>query len=122
MLYTPDFEINLMTDNENLLSKIDTSMIKHAVLADDGVKNSLSQKTEVMLICRKVWEFDQYDHWTKKGIACYNVIVPYDTVIDNNISKEQITIVCSNLVKDCLLQWAEKKRKKPARARATARV
>jgi hypothetical protein len=114
------FEINLMIDKEALMWKIDTFAVQDLVLSNAAAAAAVTQNTGVMLICRKHWESKQFDHWTKKGTARYNVIVPYEKALSNETSKEELTQICADLVVECLLFWAEKKQKRAAKTRTKA--
>jgi hypothetical protein len=110
----------MMIDVEDLQWKIDTESVKNIVLAHGAASNALYCDTGVMLVCRKDWEFKQFDHWVQKGIAYYNVIVPYEKALSDETSKEELTQICADLVVECLLFWAEKKQKRAAKTRTKA--
>lgn len=111
-------EVNLMIDVESLIWKIDTFAIEKLVSAHEAAPTLLDRDTGVMLVCRKDWQkFKQFDHWTRKGMACYSVILPYETSLSEQTSKEALTAICTELVLECLQHWAEKRRKKAMRSR-----
>jgi hypothetical protein len=115
------FRINMMIDVEKMMWKIDTNGVKDLVLKSDAITTYLDRDIGVLLVCREDWhKFKQFDHWTRKGLACYSVIIPYEKALSDETSKEALTKICADLVVECLLLWAEKKRKKAAKAQAKA--
>ncbi len=107
------FQINSMVESMDLFWKIDIPNIEKLVLVNETVPLLLDRDTSVILVCRQDWQkFKQFDHWTRKGMACYSVILPYETCLSDQTSKEDLTVLGANLVLECLQHWAEKKRQK----------
>lgn len=112
------FQINSMVESMDLFWKIDTPNIEKLVLANETGPRLLDRDTGVILVCRKDWQkFKQFDHWTGKGMACYSVLLPYETCLSDQTSKEDLIVLGANLVLECLQHWAEKKRQKAVKAR-----
>jgi hypothetical protein len=117
----PIFRINMMIDAERMMWKIDTDGVKNLVLKNEAIATNLDRDTGVLLVCREDWQkFKQFDHWNRKGLACYSVIVPYEKAVSDETSKEELTKICADLVVECLLFWAEKKQKRAAKTRTKA--
>jgi hypothetical protein len=116
-----NLEVDLMIDVENLIPKFDTNGIENLVRANFGRVNAFHEQTGVLLVCRNdAHKFKQFDHWNRKGLACYSVIIPYEKALSDETSKEELTKICADLVVECLLFWAEKKQKRAAKTRAKA--
>ncbi len=113
------FRISMMIDVKDLIEKIDVLAIEKMVLANEAVPLFLDRDNiGVMLVCRKDWQkFKQFDHWTRKGMACYSVILPYETCLADQTNKDDLTVLGADLVVECLRQWAEKRRQKALKAR-----
>jgi hypothetical protein len=116
-----DLKISSMVENKALFWKIDTEGVKDRILNCNTVATILGENTGVLLVCREDQQkFKQFDHWNRKGLACYSVIVPYEKAVSDETSKEELTKICADLVVECLLFWAEKKQKRAAKTRAKA--
>jgi hypothetical protein len=102
------------------IEKFDNDKICQKVLSNPAAVSAIAGDVGIIYICRDDLKDYKNDSWISKGTTYHTIIVPHDEVVAK--STDEVTELCVELTVERLLQWAEKKRKKPVRARTTARV